>query len=263
MGHYLGLLITTNLNTMGHHPKDVVKVMEITYIGHSTVLMAEQEFTILTDPFFSPSFLRLKRQRLPARRIEELPSIDLILISHTHPDHCDYGALEKLSKSSRVIMPRGTAHKVRKMGFAVEELNDWESTTFGTYPITAIPAKHQGKCVGYVIEGSQTIYFAGDTFFTSSIIELGQKRDIDVALLPIGGNRFLGKKMVMDAQQAARAAEVLRPDIVIPIHFGTFGQIPFLFSMKGNPSELVQLIQDAEIKAAVRVLDIGECLQVI
>ena len=85
--------------------------MKITYIGHSTFLIEDKEFNILTDPFFSANFSGLRRRLLPSMPVEDLPRIDLILISHTHPDHCDYGTLQKLSRSSRLIMPQGTSLK--------------------------------------------------------------------------------------------------------------------------------------------------------
>ena len=67
--------------------------MKITYIGHSTILIKDENFNILTDLFFADNYSGLKRKLLPAVSVEELPRIDLLLISHTHPDHCDYNAL--------------------------------------------------------------------------------------------------------------------------------------------------------------------------
>lgn len=232
--------------------------MNITNIGHSTFLIEDNGFNILTDPFFSSSFSGLKRKILPSIPIEKLPQINLILISHTHPDHCDYDALNKIDKSCIVIMPKKTSSKVRKMGFNIIELDCWESNNIQQHKITAVPAKHQGKCAGFIIEGNKTIYFAGDTFFIPSITEIGKKYKLDVAFLPIGGNRFFGFKMVMDPKDAALATEELKSKIVIPIHFGTFGKIPIIFSMNGTPSDFMNYVKDNKIKTSIEVLNIGE-----
>lgn len=236
--------------------------MKITYIGHSTILIEDEDFNILIDPFFANNFLGLKRKLLPAVSVKELPRIDLILISHTHPDHCDYKALKSMSKSSAVIMPKKTSAKVEKTGFRVTELDYRQSTEIGKYKITVVPAKHQGICAGFIIEGNKTVYFAGDTYFIPAMTEIGNKFNIDVALLPIGGNRFFGKKMLMDPQDATLAASELKSKIIIPIHYETFGKIPLMLSMKGTPSDFINEIKDDKIKKSVKVLNIGECLNI-
>ncbi len=232
--------------------------MNITYIGHSTVLIEDNDFNILTDPFFSSNMSGLKRKIQPSISVEELPRIDLILVSHTHPDHCDYDALGMLDKSSTVIMPENTSKKIRRMGFNVIELDCWESKNFRQYRITAVPAKHQGKCTGFVVEGKRSLYFAGDTMFTSSMTEIGNRYKPDVALLPIGGNRFFGLKMIMDPEDAALAAEELKSKIVIPIHSGTFGNIPMMFYMNGTPSDFMKYVKANDTETSIEVLKTGE-----
>lgn|GEM_PF-2916642 len=199
---------------------------------------------------------------MPSISVEDLPEIDLILISHTHPDHCDYIALDKMSRSCKIIMPEGTSSKIRVMGFDVTELKEWESIEIGKHNITAVPAKHQGKCAGYLIRGSKTIYFAGDTFFTSALNDLGNKYNIDISFLPIGGNRFFGFKMLMDPHEAALFTQALNSKIVIPIHFGTFGKIPMIFRMNGNPSDFKNCITDDTIRKSVKALDVGGILNI-
>lgn len=76
------------------------------------------------------------------------------------------------------------------------------------------------------------------------------------------GGRFFGFKMVMNPRDAAHAAKELKSRIVIPIHFGTFGKIPFMFSMDGNPSDFINSIACEEIKNSIEVLDIGQCLNI-
>ncbi len=133
--------------------------MRITYIGHSTLLIQDEGSNILTDPFFTINLPFVKRKIFPSMKVEELPGIDMLMISHTHPDHCDFDALGKISKSATVVMPQGTSSKVRKMGFRVNELGYWDSTELKKYRITAVPARHQGKCAGYIFERKKNYLF--------------------------------------------------------------------------------------------------------
>ncbi|MCD4814636.1 MBL fold metallo-hydrolase [bacterium] len=110
----------------------------------------------------------------------------------------------------------------------------------------------------FIVAGKESLYFAGDTFFIPSLTEIGKKHKLDVAFLPISGNKFFGSKMVMDPKDAALATEELKPKIVIPIHFGTFGGIPIMFSMKGTPSEFIKHVKDNKTKTSIKVLKIGE-----
>ncbi len=236
--------------------------MKITYIGHSTFLINESKINILTDPFFTQSFSVLKRKILPSMLPEALPKIDIVLISHTHPDHCDYDALEKISKTAKIIMPKGTSSKARSMNPDVIELDYWASTNVGDIVITTVPAKHQGKCAGYIIRASKAIYFAGDTFFTNDMEKIGRKYKLDIAFLPVGGNVFFGMKMLMNPKDAALAVEKLNAKSVIPMHFGTIGRIPFIFSMNGTPEEFKNCIPDEKTRKSVNVLSVGESMMI-
>lgn len=232
--------------------------MKISYIGHSTVLLEDGAFCILIYPFFSSRFSFLKRRLQSSMPPEKLPEIDLVLISYTHPNHCDYDALDKIRRSAKIIMPKRFALKVRHMGFGVTELDNGDSTNAGNFKITAVPAQHQGKCAGYMIEGAKTIYFAGDTFLISLMKKLGKIYNIDVAFLPIGGNRFFGKKMLMDPKYAVSASLDIKAGMVIPIQYGTFGNIPFVFNMEKDASGFIDQINDDNLRNRVEVLDVGK-----
>lgn len=79
----------------------------LVFVGHATVLIEGTETTLLTDPFFKPKMLWLKRRVPAAFSPAEIPPLDAVLISHTHPDHFDTDALEKLSPRPVIIMPWG------------------------------------------------------------------------------------------------------------------------------------------------------------
>jgi L-ascorbate metabolism protein UlaG (beta-lactamase superfamily) len=203
----------------------------ITFLGHATVLVELDGVRLLTDPVLRQQVGPLWR-RTPTPHLGSLSSLDAILISHLHLDHYDPPSLRLLDKGVLIVGPPGSARSLRWRGFVdAHELGPGESLRLGSVEITATEAKHppgrhplttQGPpSVGYVISGSQDIYFAGDTGLFSGMADLWP--GLDVALLPIAG---LGPRLPevkhLSPRHAVRAMELLRPKLVIPIHWGTY-----------------------------------------
>lgn len=203
----------------------------ITFLGHATVLVELDGVRLLTDPVLRQQVGYLWR-RTPTPHLGSLSGLDAILISHLHLDHYDPPSLRLLDKGVLIVGPPGSARSLRWRGFLdVHELGPGESLRLGLVEITATEAKHppgrhplttQGApSVGYVISGSQDIYFAGDTGLFSGMADLWP--GLDVALLPIAG---LGPRLPevkhLSPRHAVRAMELLRPKLVIPIHWGTY-----------------------------------------
>jgi L-ascorbate metabolism protein UlaG (beta-lactamase superfamily) len=236
--------------------------MKIRYIKHSTLVIESGGKKIITDPWLVGNF-----RFFPARprqvKPEELQDLNLILISHGHGDHLHAGSLATLPRRAKVIVPRGLKNKLVRLGFLdTVELLPGEELSFPTVTITAVPAKHPGRCVGYMIrEEGKTVYFAGDTVLFPGMKEIASRFRIDAAFLPIGGVRMLGFKLGMDPADALRAAEILNPKILSPIHFASGASVPLLFSMKGSPEELMQRA-GPDLKEKIRVLAEGETLQI-
>lgn len=201
---------------------------EITWIGHSTVMIRTGETWILTDPVLRGRTAHLRRRvrLLP----EDWPArVDVILLSHLHLDHCDLPTLKKLGRDIPIFAPVGAGAWLRKHGFRqVEELAVGASRQVEVATVTAVPAFHSGHrvpfgptaaTIGYLVEGRHTTYFAGDTDLFDGMAELGP--DIDVALIPVWGwGRSLGPGH-LDPERAALAAGLLQPRLAIPIHWGT------------------------------------------
>ncbi|MEP6586021.1 MAG: MBL fold metallo-hydrolase, partial [Candidatus Udaeobacter sp.] len=167
----------------------------LAWLGHSTVLINFFGVTILTDPvLFARVGIRLpgitigpKRLTAPALRFDDLPHIDLILLSHAHFDHLDLRTLSCFDETTRVITPCGTSDLLKQTRFSnITEL-DWnESKTLsaaaGEMVIAAFPVKHWGARTqtdthrgynGYLIERrGRRIIFAGDTAMTESFAAL-------------------------------------------------------------------------------------------
>ena len=126
---------------------------------------------LLTDPL-------LRRRVAHLGRLVDSPNLngaqlDAVLISHMHWDHLDLPSLRLLGYDTHLIVPRGAANYLIKKGFRrVEEIGRYETTRVGKVTIMATPADHPGnrpffgptvESLGYLIKGSQEIYFAGDT----------------------------------------------------------------------------------------------------
>jgi L-ascorbate metabolism protein UlaG (beta-lactamase superfamily) len=202
----------------------------ITFLGHATVLVELDGVRLLTDPVLRQQVGPLWR-RTPRPHLGSLTSLDAILISHLHLDHYDPPSLRLLDKGVLIVGPPGSARSLHWRGFQdVHELGSGQSLRLGSVEITATDAKHPSgrhpltqsvPSVGYVISGSRDVYFAGDTGLFPGMADLWP--GIDVALLPIAG---LGPRLPegkhLSPRHAVRAMELLRPRLVIPIHWGTY-----------------------------------------
>lgn len=208
----------------------------ITYIGHATVLIHLDNMNIITDPMFSKHLSWFfKRYVEPGIRFEELPPVSAILISHEHSDHLDKSTLRRFSKNIPVFIPKGLGKEIWKLGFRdVREMQTWQTANLEKLKITGTPAKHMfsRKCTSFIIEGSKTIFFAGDTGLTDEFSEIGRRFEIDLAVLPIGdyhpylwfipGFSKMTRKRHMAPDDIPKAIEMLKAQMVIPIHWGTF-----------------------------------------
>jgi len=111
------------------------KDLGVTFIGHSSFLLQINGRKVLIDPVFSKRLIVLRRQRRPGLLVEELPPIDLVLLTHAHMDHLDMASLRRVIRATRrltgktpeVVVPRGVEDLVEKLGFAhVHGLKWWE-----------------------------------------------------------------------------------------------------------------------------------------
>ena len=207
--------------------------VRITDIGHSTMLIELAGMNILTDPWFTNAIMGVAvHPHGIGMSIEDLPTLDLILISHDHFDHCDFKALARMNKSVAVIVPEEkTAVRIRKLGFAdVTVLGLWESRLVSRVTITALPAEHPvTECTYLMAFGDQSVFFGGDTKYIRDFKKIGEKFNISVALLPISGVKLpLAGRVVMDPAEAAEAAVLLKAPIAIPTHYNMSLTLPLL-----------------------------------
>ena len=196
-------------------------------VGHSTVFIDLDGVGILTDPVLRARVLHLER-RAPAPDLGAIVSPDLVLVSHVHPDHFDPGSLRLIDSRATLVLPFGSTRLAARLRFdRVVELEAGQSFEGERVKVTATYADHRpGRltrrgppAIGFMLEGSRRVYFAGDTDLFPEMCQLGD--DLDVALLPVWGwGPRLGPGH-LDPQRAARALALLEPRVAVPVHWGT------------------------------------------
>ena len=195
-------------------------------MGHATVLLELAGIRILTDPFLRRGLGPLERHGpLPDR--ENFADIDLILISHGHPDHFDRASLALIQPPATVVVPRGLGAVTRGwVDGDVHELGVGERIRVGALSIEAVPARHwiapgapRAQPQGYLVDAGARIWFAGDTGSFAGLQRLAGR--VDAALLPVWTwGPHLGPGHLGPRSAAEVLARIGAP-VAVPIHWGT------------------------------------------
>jgi L-ascorbate metabolism protein UlaG (beta-lactamase superfamily) len=245
--------------------------MGVTFIGHASFFLQIGGASVVIDPIFARWLFVLKRLRRPGLRVQDLPAVDAVLVTHAHFDHLHRPSLRAIARVTRaksgraplLIVPPNVSDLVFDLGFkAVVELNWWEELLLGKTRVTATPAKHWGARVirdmhrgygGYVLRsGEHSIYHSGDTAYFDGFAEIGRKLDPEVALLPIGAYDPESFRAVhASPEDALRGFVEMGARTMIPMHYGTF-------KLSQEPVE--RLLATAErmgVSERVRVLEEG------
>lgn len=220
---------------------------QITWIGHATFLIQLGGLNILTDPIFGDASFLFPRVLPVGVSLDQMPSIDVVLISHNHHDHMDENSLKiikKLYPDAAIMVPWGDKKWFDRRGYRnVNEFSWWEDTSVAEQvhqdaPVqfTFLPSAHwsqrglfdKNKSLwgSWMIEwGGYTIYFAGDTAYAHHFASIGHHfPSIDVVLMPIGPcepHEWMSHTHV-NAEQAGQAFLDLKAQQFIPMHWGTF-----------------------------------------
>jgi L-ascorbate metabolism protein UlaG (beta-lactamase superfamily) len=214
----------------------------ITFIGHSSFFLQVGGANVVVDPIFAPWLFVLKRLRRPGLRIQDLPPLDAVLVTHAHFDHLHRPSLRAIARANQIrtgrapllIVPANCSDLVFDLGFArIVELGWWDEFQLGNTSVTATPAKHWGARVirdmqrgygGYVLNGGgHSIYHSGDTAYFGGFAEIGQHLHPEVALLPIGAYYPDSFRAVHTSpEDALRGFVEMGAQDMIPMHFGTF-----------------------------------------
>jgi len=243
----------------------------LTYVGHATTLLDLEGTTILTDPVVGRWIGPLRRQG-PAAKPASLHGPDLVLVSHLHRDHFDLPSLRQVAPHTPMIVPRGAGELAARSGATeVREVSVGEEIWVRGVTITAVPARHdprrsrlgpRAEPLGYILATERRrVYFAGDTGLFPEMSSLGP---LELALLPVwdwGPSVGPGH---MDPADAAWALPQLRPELAVPIHWGTFYPLGLNRLRPGPlrepPLEFARLAEQAAPEVEVRVLQPGSSL---
>jgi len=254
----------------------------VQFIGTATVLIRYQGFTILTDPNFLHKGdhvhlgygLTAERLTNPAINLEQLPPIDLVVLSHMHEDHFDKLVQERLDKNTPIVTTREGAEALAKIGFKrTFGLSTWDSIAVekgdARLRITAAPGRH-GKVgmqallpsvMGSVLDfgpdtatPSYRMYISGDTLVYDDLKNIPQRfPGVDLALLHLGGTRILGVfKVTMDGKDGVRLMQIVQPRKAIPIHFNDYDVF------KSPLADFAQEVKAAGLEQQVVYLAHGE-----
>lgn len=225
--------------------------MKLNFIGHSAFYFETEKVRALIDPFITDN---------PVAKItvNDIKDITHIFITHGHSDHL--GDCVELAKkhNALVITNYEIATFLGAQGVTAHPMHIGGRYEFDFGTVKLTPALHGsgiqtkdgvvdgGNPAGFVIAiDGKTIYHAGDTGLTMDM-KLLESEDIDVALIPIGGN------FTMDIRDAVKAVDFIKPKLVIPMHYNTFGMI------KADP----ELFKDSVLSTQVKILKPGETIDI-
>jgi L-ascorbate metabolism protein UlaG (beta-lactamase superfamily) len=258
---------------------------DVLFIGTATLLIRYGGLTILTDPNFIhageeiPLGYGMTTRRLtdPAIEIDDLPTLDAVLLSHFHADHFDRIAEEHLDKSTTIITTPEAAEQLADRGFqAVEPLETWDTSDVigpgASCTIRAMPGQHAPsllsvalpEVMGSLLEfrrsddaSSATLrmYISGDTIMYEGLRAIPEREPvIDLAFLHLGGTRVMGMTVTMDAEQGVELLETLRPRRAVPIHYDDYD------AFKSPLSDFRKAVTRAGLDHLVRYVGRGDRL---
>ena len=214
--------------------------IEVKWLGHAGLLIKNSQ-NIYIDPYNLSSNV-------------ESEKADIIFLTHSHYDHCSIVDMQKIVKpGTRIICPADCQSKITRFSedIKITVINPRDSLKIGQIDISILPAHNNDKpfhdkeegWVGYLIKFENVlIYHAGDTDLIPEMQKLTgykQKNNQFIAFLPVGG------RFTMTAEEAAKAAKLIKPSIAIPIHYGT------IIGSKEDAYEFQELCQLEGIKAEI------------
>lgn len=223
--------------------EEFVQRDELSYIwlGHSTVLMRLDNLTILFDPIFTnaaPLPFLVPRFQDPVISLENLPPIDVIVISHDHYDHLDKPTIEHfLNKNTRFLVPLGVSAHLIGWGVPEERVTEhdwWEKTSISGVEFYCTPSQHFSGRLGprgnktlwaswSVLGERQRIFFSGDSGYDIHFQKIGEKLGpFDIAFMESGQYNPIWYMAHMFPEEAVRGALELNAKYIHPIHWGMF-----------------------------------------
>lgn len=254
----------------------------VQFIGTATVLIRYHGFTILTDPNFLHKDeqvllgygLSSKRLTDPALELQQLPPIDLVVLSHFHEDHFDRRVQDHLNRDTLLVSTHEAASQLKRIGFRrTVPLSTWDALEItkgqARLTVTAMPGRHGPPVVnallltimGSMLEFTATpaqpryrMYLSGDTLVFDAIALIPHRfPGINLALLHLGGTRILkAVKVTMDGKDRVDMLNIIAPEHAIPIHYNDYD------IFKSPLSEFESQVRAAGLEQKIIYLKHGE-----
>lgn len=210
----------------------------IIWIGHATFLIQAGGLNIVTDPVWANRMGFAKRLAPAGISIEDMPEIDVVLLSHGHYDHLHFPSIKRLKGNPLFLVPAGLSSLMKRHGISrVIENEWWEENKYGDITFTFVPAQHWVRRTpwdtntshwgGWMIEARNRnrIYFAGDSGYFQGFQQIGERfGTIDYALMPIGAYEpewFMSPQHV-SPEEAIQAFLDVKAKTFIPMHYGAY-----------------------------------------
>lgn len=221
--------------------------LRATWLGHSSVVLEIDGKTILTDPHWGPRsspFVRIgpKRWYAPPLPLDQVPTLDAVLISHDHYDHLDHTTIKRIAHwDTRFIVPLGVGGHLQKWGVPAERITEvdwWDEIDLGGLRVACVPARHaSGRRLvtrdrtlwaGYAIMGDEhRVYFSGDTGLFAELETIGRRfGPFDLTMIEVGQYNAAWPDWHLGPEQAVLAHLMVRGRALLPVHWGLFRLAP-------------------------------------
>ena len=229
--------------------------IDIKWLGHSGFLIRN---STSQEPHDESSVKISTKDKViyidPYNILEGTEKADLILLTHSHYDHCSFVDINKIIKEgTKIILPADCQSKITRFNIPIDIqiIEPGQDLTFEGIHLSALPAynldkpfhKKEDGWVGYLIKiNGAIVYHAGDTDIIPEMQKLTGYKQADkrfVALLPVGG------RFTMSVEEAAEAAKLIKPFLAVPMHWGS------VVGTKNDAEEFVQMCEEDGINAKI------------
>ena len=226
--------------------------MKLINYGHAAFEIQTKQANVLIDPFLENG--------MTSKKVEDMKDIQYILVTHGHLDHIG-STIEIAEKTdSTIVCNAELSFYFAGLGLKTHSMHIGGKAHFNFGNVKMTPALHGspirigdknyygGNPAGFVITADgKKIYHAGDTGLSMEMMLL-KDLEIDIAILPIGGN------FTMDIEDAVKAVKMIQPKAVIPMHYNTFPII------QSNPEYFKKLVEALDFKVEVMILNVDESM---
>ena len=222
---------------------------ELTFVGTATTLLRLGPFTVLTDPNFLHRGqyaylgrgLASRRLTEPALSVDELPSLDVVVLSHLHGDHFDRVARRGLTRGAPIVTTPHAAGRLSRYGFTTVGLDTWaeHSIQRNGHRLTmqSLPGVHaygvlgrllppvMGTLLRWTQDGRprRSLYLTGDTLTGPHLRQIADRHpQIDGAVVHLGGTRVLGALVTLDGRGGLELLEAVTPAFAVPVHYDDY-----------------------------------------